>query len=65
MHLTSAAFSAAVADKVQSSGGKKNDWGSQLVYWESFSLDPWEVCSCFLCQRELLNAVASPKSHPL
>jgi hypothetical protein len=43
--LTSAAFSLAVAQKVQSISSRKSGWVSQLVYWESFSLHPWEVCA--------------------
>jgi hypothetical protein len=44
LHLTPATFSAAVDHQVHSSRNLKSDWVSQPVYWESFSLDPWEVC---------------------
>ena len=54
--LTSAAFSLAVAEKVQSISSRKSGWVSQLVYWESFSLRPWEVCESDGCLRSLLIA---------
>jgi hypothetical protein len=47
LYLTSAAFSDAVAQKVQSGSSRRSDWVSQFVYWESFSLDSWEVREVF------------------
>ncbi len=65
LHPTSAAFSASVARKVLSSGNKKIGWVSQLVYWQSFSLDPWEVrASCSFDCNCLFSKITLSRPQP-